>query len=164
MDCISVSIFNVIHGLNRDINAKIYFNIFHPKYLFSIYIIIILLDSLSSKYSNILGVIQTIFAPSLISIILGIKVFNYSYKKREMNFFSSNYWNPIRNSMRISYVFHPIIFGMIKYLAQQFIFLNPIIRMFAILTIHSITCHLYKIFIDDNIFKLSQRLSYQIFK
>ena len=142
--------------------CKNIFHHFHPKYLFSIYIIIILLGSLSSKYSNILGVIQTIFAPSL--IILGNKVLDNSYQKREMKFVSSNYWNPIRNLMRISYVFYPIIFCMIIYLAQPYIFSNPIIRMFAILTIHFITCHSYKIFIDDNFFKLSQRLSHKIFK
>ena len=143
---------------------KYIFHNFYPKYLFSMYILIIFLDSLSSKYSNTLGVIQTIFAPSLISITLGFSVLENSYQKREMKFFSSNYWNPIRNLMRISYVFHPIIFCLIKYLAQPYIVLNPIVRMTAILTIHFITCYLYKIFMDDNIFKLSQKLSNKIFQ
>ena len=148
-------------------NFRNIFHYFNLKYLIFIYIPIVLFNDFqksSNTYSDKLAITQTLFAPSLISIVLCIIILENTNENKITKFLSSSYWNLITDLMRISYVFHPIIFILINnYLDRPYTIVYSIFHLFVTFSIHFFYCYLYKIYIDDKIFEFTERLSKLMF-
>ena len=104
---------------------------------------ILVLQNIIFNLLPIVSAIETSLAPSLMSIHLCMVILDDSFNKMTRGFLTLNIWTTIRPMLRVSYLFHPIVFQLIKFFIPSFIVsitIASMIHMFLTIVLNFVVC------------------------
>ena len=113
-----------------------------------------------------ISAIEASLFPTIVSIQLCDTILNDSYFESIKLFLSLPIWASIKQVMRVSYVFHTLIFEIIWILLplKNFNLISIIIQIFSTFFIHFILCKIIQIYLEKPLFNYFMKLSEDKFK
>ena len=97
-----------------------------------------------------ISAIEASIFPCFISILFSLSVLDESFYNSHTVLFSLNIWKSFRGIMRISYVFHPLIFEILRSLIplNNFHLHSILFHTFFVFSIHFLLCNVIQLYIE----------------